>query len=272
MICLTGDVHQDMNSSDQSHVDESEAQIANEYLEIAQSYGIKVTLFITGKTFVSHWEDVKELLKFGNLEIGGHTWSAFYPKILHAAFHKLTGSVYGPAFYQDWDIKRTISIIEKKTGKRPVSWRTHSYLSDNRTFMILEKHGIKVILDEVNKKKLKPTKIGNLISLPINVMPDHEHIYHGERSEEHVNDLIKKGWVDSFTNKSYTIQEYYEIAKSQIEEIERKNGLATILLHPICMKIADNFKTFGKLCEFICNYETIWTSDVLTIGEVIRHV
>lgn len=266
MICLTGDVHYKMGNPEQSYLNESEASLAYKYLEIAQEYNIKATLFITGKLFKENLNDMKKLLSFGNLEIGGHTWSAFRPQWLHKSFNLLTGSTYGPKFYQTQDIRKTIRIIEKNMGKRPVSWRTHSYASDQNTIQILERERVKIVSDEVSNT-LGPKKIKNsdLISLPINIMPDHEHLYHGPRTKGHVKDLIESNWRDSFTNRSFTADEYYKIITSQIEEIEKKNGVATLLLHPACMKILDNFKTFEKICKFINqnSYKTIWCEEVL---------
>lgn len=267
MICLTGDVHHRIGNLEQSYLSETETKLAEEYLQIAQKYDVKVTLFVTGKTFKEDWSDVQELIEFPNLEIGGHTWSAFRPIWLHSTFKSVTGSAYGPKFYQSIDIRKTIHIIEKKTGKRPVSWRTHSYASDHNTMDILEAKGIKIVSDEVSSNKLGPKRVENrkLISLPINVMPDHEHLYHGARTRDPVKNLIDMGWKDPFTNKSFTADEYYEIVRSQIEEIEKNGGIATLLLHPVCMKIADNFETFEKICRWINNreYETIWCKEVL---------
>ena len=157
VICLTGDVHHSsLGNLEQNFISSSEARIAIKYLEIAQKYDLKVTLFITGKTFKDDWEDVKELLEFNNLEIGVHTWSALRPIWLHKVFKLLTNSVYGPRFYQKMDIRKTIHIIEEKTGQRPVSWRTHSYASDYNTLDILEMKGISIISDEVNANSFYP--------------------------------------------------------------------------------------------------------------------
>lgn len=235
MICLTGDVHHVMGPKNSVEIEATE-----QYHSITQKYGIKVTFFVTGKTFVKHSEIVKKFLESDNLEIGGHTWSAFRPKLLHAAFKKITGSVYGPSFYQERDIKKTLEIIKKKTGIQPLAWRTHCYDSDDKTLKILEKYGIRVVSDEVNMSKLSPTRISDsLVSLPINVIPD--DIY-----------LI---------NASYPKEKYYEMVISQIEKIESENKIATLQLHPIHMKSIDNFELFEKLCKFISKYNTIWVSD-----------
>lgn len=263
MICLTGDVHHSLNSSDQRYINMSEAEIARDYAEIAQGYGVKVTLFITGKAFIEDWPHMKGLLEFENVEIGGHTWSAFRPRVLHLAFRLLSGSYYGPSFYQRRDITKTLEVIKEKTGEYPVSWRTHAYAADARTSTILEKCGIRVASDRVDRQSLFPCRVGkNLLSLPINVMPDHEHLYHGYRTPKVV---ARQKFADSFSDRSYYINEWFEIIRKQIIDIENKKGIATLLVHPICMKVSDDFKVFEQLCRFLSAYETILAKDILEL-------
>lgn len=263
MICLTGDIHHKIGNPVQSFYQGSEAQLALEYLKISQKFNLKTTLFITGKAFVENWSDIKKLLTFDNLEIGGHTWSAFRPFLLHQFFKKFTGSLYGPKWYQKHDIQKALAVIKQKTGKKVVSWRTHAYCSNQNTWKILVKNKVKVISDEVTPTKIKPHKLENLklISLPINILPDHEHIYYG--TPERIALQMKGKIKDAFTNKSFPIDKYGQIVISQIKEIQRKNGVATLLLHPQTMKLTDNFKTFYKICQFIAQnkYKTIWAKE-----------
>jgi len=269
MICLTGDIHHQLNAPNQALIQTPEISLATNYLSITARYRLKTTLFITGKTFKESEKKIKEISHFNNLEIGGHTWSALKPAWLHSFFTLTTGSFYGPKSYQHRDIKRTLQIIKEKTGFQPVSWRTHSYQSDKNTVRLLEKNGVRILSDRVLVKKLKPYKIpnSNLISLPINVLPDHEHLYHGKRNEEQVRKLINKGWQDDFTNQSYQPDRYFEIIKQQVKKIEKQGGIATLLLHPICMKIVDNFQSFEKFCQWLRkkNYKTICCQEITTI-------
>ncbi len=263
MICLTGDIHHHMGTPDQRKLEKSEIKAGVEYSEIAKEHNIKANLFLTGKSIRN--KEADELLKLNNIEIGGHTWSAFRPRWIHyplkLLWKKILKKSYAPSLIQERDIKKTINIIEEKTGKKPVSWRTHAYRSDEITWKLLEKNGIKIFSDELNPNRIKPYKIKNskLISLPLNVMPDHEHLYHGNRTPQHVRKEIKRGRKYKFTQESYHIDKYFEIIKKQIKEIKEKGGVATVLLHPACMKVADNFKQFKEFCEWIeeNDYKTI---------------
>jgi hypothetical protein len=103
-----------------------------------------------------------------------------------------------------------------------------------------------------------------LISLPINVLPDHEHLYHGEKK-------YRKGVKESFGQYSkgifYFIDKWFEIIKGEIESIEKENGFATILAHPSCMEISDEMETFDKLCSFLSQYKTAFVREAIISNE-----
>ena len=262
MICLTGDIHHLLPTPGQKMYEESEAELGLKYLEIAEKYNIKVTFFITGKAFIEDWDDVKKLLKYNNLEIGGHTWDAFQNKSRHRLFKLFSSSSYGPAWFQEKDVKKTLDIIKARTGQRVVSWRTHAYNSNSSTKKILKKFNIRIMSDKVDATRISPTRDRNIILLPINVMPDHEHVLYGppERIEKQKRGIVK----DSFGKKAYDIVEYGELVKKRIKFIESKKGIATLLLHPQCMKLADNFKTFEEICKFMARekFQTIFCKEV----------
>lgn len=287
MICLTGDVHHMRARSHRELVGSTEVEIAKKCVEIAEAHDVKVTLHITGQTFEEEYESVIELLGYENLEIGGHTYSALKPRVLHYSFGLVSSSYYGPRFYQSIDIKKTVNIINKTTGRRITSWRTHAYASNENTFKLLNRYGIRVVSDEVRRDALFPRKTTNaLVSLPINVIPDHEHIFHGITTPEYVSKesysrplQIAKSYAaralrinvwkrrnvytDDFTSKSYAIGEWFEIVKKQVQNIDDKGGVATILAHPVCMQVADKLQTFRELCDFLSEYDGIFARDAL---------
>jgi hypothetical protein len=251
MICITGDVHHaSMDTTDQQAASTDIETVTEQYVEIAATYDVKVTLFVTGK-FCREVTDPRRIDQ-ENVEIGGHTWSAFQPRRLYDIFERITGNIYGPRLYQRWDIGKTLDAVESTFGHRPTSWRTHAYRSNQTTLDELSKTSVSIVSDEVTPEQMRPTRVReSLMSLPINVMPDHEHLYHGARTREHVESKRAGGWEDSFTSESYMIGDYYNIIVNQIEEIIKSEGIATILLHPICMKVADDFEVFERLCELI---------------------
>ena len=120
---------------------------------------------------------IKDILKFKNLEIGGHTYNAYQPEILYRLFRKFTDSVNGPEWWQERDIRKTLKVIKKVAGEDAISWRNHAYKYDKYTYTILKKYGIRVVSNDVAPQKLFPERIDDtILSLPINTTPDHEQI------------------------------------------------------------------------------------------------
>lgn len=205
------------------------------------------------------------------VEIGGHTYSGIPAGKIYKLWCKITkgylpthSPTYGSPFKQKIDIKKMIEIVKKKTGLNIISWRSHGYIHDKNTYIILSKMGIKIVSDEISSKKIYPEEIKKgLISVPINVIPDHDHIYHAHRDENFVEKAKKVGYgKDDFGIDSYDIKKWGEMVKKQVYEIEKKGGIATILMHPLCMYLSDEFKTAEKLIEFFSKFDTIWMKEV----------
>ena len=66
--------------------------------------------------------------------------------------------------------------------------------------------------------------------MPINTLPDHENLLH---STDHEGGVQADVWV----------QENIKC----IQRVLNKKGVATLLLHPLCMYLEDDFKSMKKL-------------------------
>lgn len=262
MICITGDVHQaSFDNEEQSYLEKSELRTALEYQDVVERYGLRNTLFLTGKAVDEEPAVARRLATSPGLEVGGHTWAAFRPRFLHRVFGAL-GHTYGPRWFQAWDVRRTRRRISDVTGSPVVSWRTHAYLSNTDTRHVLRNQGVELVSDTVTPREQGPsTDETGLTSLPINTLPDHEHVFHGPRS----TDDVAEDWSDEFTAESFEVEEWVERVKSQIRAIECDDGVATVLAHPSCMAIADCFAAFERLCAWIDaeGFETGRCADVL---------
>jgi Polysaccharide deacetylase len=299
MIFLTGDVHHmSLNAPDHDYSNITEVEAAVKYAKIAGKHGIKVTLFLTGKCFVEEPGSVKELLKFDNVEIGGHTWNAFRFRPFHYISRMVLGSFYGPRFYQRWDIEKTLNVIEDRTGNKCRSWRGHAYHGDSITEELLAKKGVKVISNEVYPEAKIRVLNNGLISLPINTLPDHEHIYHGRKTREFVErdlfirengplsifslppprskgdwkravlELIKKvpGLKLGFSREYFSPQEWFDIMREDVQKGLKQQGFKTILAHPLCMEIIDGMQSFESLCRFLKAFDSFFVSEISDEG------
>lgn len=280
MICLTGDVHhRSMNSLNQNYFNSSdnEVKLAQTYLEIAEKYNLKVTLFITGRAFTEEFDDIKELLKFKNLEIAGHGFNANLPDFYYRfklftknkcgylfskqyyKFNKLM-TLCGHESYIRKDIERTLNIIKEKTNLQVNSWRSHAYTHSDKKMDMLNTLGLTVVSDDINKNALLPQEYcENLTSLPINTMPDHDHIFHGARTRQYFSKGKWKG--TNFGSQMYDVDQWLDIIKDQITKIVNNQGIATISAHPECMYLADKFNAFEKLCQFLSQYQSIFAQE-----------
>lgn len=265
-IILTGDVHHmSLNTGEQPYIDLTEAELALEAAKIALEYDLKITYFMTGKTVVEEPDLVRTITKMANIELGGHTYHAFKPRWLYNwIFNRLVGLSNGFKAYQDWEIKKTINVFARKLGIQIVSWRDHAYRHDRYTVPLLYKNGISIISDDVNPNNLFPTVMNNgLISLPINIMPDHDHIYHAGLTPDNTVDYSLRR--SKFPSKLYQPHRWFEIIQRQIQTVVNRGGIATLLVHPACMYIIDKFNIYEELCKFLTDFETITVSQVINL-------
>ncbi|WHZ24071.1 MAG: hypothetical protein OJF47_003183 [Nitrospira sp.] len=255
MICLTGDVHhRSYRGVDTPYTEQTDARLALRYCDIAARHHVKVTLFVTGKACLEERETLMDLGRRTHCEIGGHTFCAFR-SFRHWLSKSLGGSVLGSVSTQHKDIERTIEAIRDVIGKRITTWRNHAYKHDAHTYPLLGESGIRIVSDRVAANTTAVERVSQeLLSLPINTLPAHEHLLHGKYLHEqtHVTQLEGRK----------TIDEWRADVERQVETIERLGGIATIHASPLCMEVADGMRSFERLCRFLSRYETHWVSEV----------
>jgi hypothetical protein len=264
MICLTGDLHHaSLGTGNQKHCDRTEIAVARLFHELVTSHGVKATYFVSGRSFVEEWDELKPICEHPLVEIGGHNWSCFEPELWHRFWNKATGSYNGPRWYQERDARRTIEIIRFRTGQRIRAWRNHMYMHGPHTEEVLSRCGIRVCSDGVRKNDDGGLwHSTGLLNLPINILPDHEHLYHAERTPEWVASWVKRyGWSDDFGSESYYIHEWTERVLAGLEENERRGALSVLIVHPITMYLCDRFHSFREILRYISERPNLTVSD-----------
>ncbi len=273
MICLTSDIHHmSLGTGNQAHCDMTEVQVAQRFLKMLEEANIKATFFITGKCFAQEWDDVKPLCEHPLVEIGGHNYSAFKPDLWHRAWKKINGSYNGPLWYQRWDARRTVDIIRQKTGKTIECWRNHMYMHGPFTERALSDCGIKICSDGVKRDSNGPIQHPTgILNFPLNVMPDHEHLYHAERTPEWVDWWVKRyNWSDDYGPQSYYMEEWTDLVLEELRQHEEGGVLSNMLIHPITLYLCDGFQSFERILEFLSTHETIHMGTVCrgTVGRI----
>ena len=164
---------------------------------------------------------------------------------------------------------------------------------------LLPEFGIEVVSDEVSADAsiCKPSK--NLLSLPINTPPDHEHLNHGDlnRAEiesEHlliqslanitkvpinrrtlkrfVKEIVKRILFvqtpeQAFGDRTYDFAEWWLWEKESIAQGIRNSGFATVLLHPVCWEILDGMKSLELVFDELSRFDTAFVSEALKMEQ-----
>ena len=254
-VVLTGDVHHTIPASDQSYTKASEAGLAVTYAQIAERHGLKTTQFVTGRAGQEFEHEIRSLAALDNVAIGGHGWDAFHPQTRYRIVRRLSGSVHGPRAMQAWSVRKTRRVLETMTDASVTTWRNHAYTHDANTPYVLAAEGI-VAWSDVVDDSLPSTyrHESGVVVLPINTTPDHERIFHGAQTPDTVGDRRSR-----FT----TIDEWCDIVVDQVTRITSAGGVATILAHPICMQVADDWRSFERLCARLSGIESLWAHEVV---------
>ncbi len=95
MICLTGDLHHmSLQTGNQQHCEITEMQTGRFFLHFLEKYRVKMTLFITGKSFLDEYQHVEPIIFNKLIETGGHNYDAFEHELFHRVWNKLTHNYF----------------------------------------------------------------------------------------------------------------------------------------------------------------------------------
>jgi peptidoglycan/xylan/chitin deacetylase (PgdA/CDA1 family) len=253
-VVLTGDVHHTIPAADQSYTTTSEAALACRFASIAEQHGLKTTQFVTGRASREFEPEVRALATFDNVAIGGHGWDAFHPQQRYRIVNRLTGSAHGTRSMQARSVRKTRRALEATTGSAVTTWRNHAYTYDTNTPSVLAAEGIAVWSDIVDESLQGAYRHpAGIVVLPINTTPDHERVFHGAQTPETVGDR---------RSRFYTIDQWCDTVVEQVMRIANEGGVATILAHPICMQVADDWRSFERLCRALSGVESYWAHEV----------
>jgi peptidoglycan/xylan/chitin deacetylase (PgdA/CDA1 family) len=249
---VTADVHHmSLKTKDQRLLRDETTEIdcLIRYLEILKRNKLKATIFATGKVVTEEAEKIIKLFDPRLVEIGGHTYSAFRPKIIYGLASRVLKLSNGPKFIQKWDIGLTARVIKQHLGIRIRSWRNHAYRHDRNTYGLLGKQGIEFVSDMIRTSEFSPIEyIDGIQSIAINTTPDHENLPH------------------SGANPALSVTEWANRIMEEVPQNISYKRVAVILAHPTCMYVEDNFETFEKLCSFLNKYPSYFLSEVPSIS------
>jgi len=282
MICLTGDVHHgSLRTNDQRYLSgDTEVRIAARYVRLAEAYGLKLTLYVTGKAFAEEWADLQPAVRSPAVEVGGHTYGGIPSPWWRKAWYRVRGltppshaGTHGGRAGQRRDIERCLAVMRRHLERPVTAWRSHGLVFDEHTYPLLGEAGFRLISDEISATKTQPEPtVAGLLSHPINVLPDHDHLLHAHRDQAFVAQAKARGYgADAFGCDSYSIEQWGALVRQQVEAIESQGGTATVLMHPVCQFLADGLHTAEKLFAFFARFRTVWASELLVNGNAAHN-
>lgn len=260
MICLSCDIHHmSLGTNDQSCLrNETEADVAVRFAQLCARRNISSTLFLTGRLVQEEYNSIRALSALQSIELGGHTYNAFQPQLFHRLCNQLINAHNGPYWYQKRDVQKTIQVISDKMSHNITSWRNHAYLSDRNTLKILSECGLTIMSDGTSVSQTRALRGDTgVYLLPINIIPDHEHLHHGKRSAAYIQRQQRRyrfKWQGAFKNHSYGFDEWFQHWTQQIEQREAQQELSVILIHPICLYLAGGDNALTSVVDFLSDY------------------
>lgn len=266
MICLTGDIHHStLRTGNQRASDISEVEAAARYLHLLEEADVKVTFFVSGRTLAYEWDELLPIARHPLVEIGGHNWSCLTPSLPHRVWNKLAGSYNGPEWVQWIDAVRTVRLGTERIERPLRAWRNHMYMHGPHTERALARAGIRLCSDGTDREAFGPTLHPEGVWLfPLNVIPDHEHLYHAERTPEWVAKWqARHSWSDDWGPASYYIDEWVELVLEDLERNEARGAISNMIVHPITMYLCDEFRGFERILEYLASRETVHYSDIV---------
>lgn len=265
MICLTGDVHHmSMRTHDQRRLAGTEADAALRYVEIAAAKGLKVTLFVTGRAVCEEAETFRQIGRDKSVELGGHGYRGRHPRGLYEfAFSRLLKRPNGPLFYQAWEVGRTVRAFQERLGQEVHSWRDHAYRHDRHTFRLLAAAGVGIVSDELGTEAAEPRRASGLVSLPVNVWPDHDCLAHGAYAGAIAPSA--SGEALGLPPRYLSASEWLRAVVGQVERIDGRGGIAILIVHPACMSVLDGLGTFAFLCSALSGRRSVTATEAAAV-------
>ncbi|MGH9376911.1 MAG: polysaccharide deacetylase family protein [Terriglobia bacterium] len=194
--------------------------------EVLDKHGIRATLSLNGAICETYPRIVEESLKSG-WEIMGHSY--VQRSLLLESDERSV-------------IRKTVEVIEKKTGKAPRGWMGPGLGETHNTPEILVEEGIEYVADWVNDDLPYPLKVknGSLFALPYTL---------------ELND------IPIYIVQHHRSPEIFERARDQFEtlyrEAERGARVMGIAVHPNITGAPHRIKYFEQIFDHIKKHEGV---------------
>ena len=133
------------------------------------------------------------------------------------------------------------------------------------TESLLIRNGIPICCDGVRRTgALFERHPSGILNFPINIIPDHEHLYHAERTPRWVEKWVNRyRWSDDYGSSSYYFDEWFEILKREVIDRERIGRVSHLIIHPITLYLCDGYRALERVANFLADFESKQVSELL---------
>ena len=225
---ITGDIHYF-----DSKTKVFEYKLLRKYLDVISRYDMIATIFVTGESLMRDPKYFNYISSNYSVEMGAHTF--FSLRYGYFVMNKFFLSRLG---YFLFDVKLTCDIFYKVLGYKPRVWRTHGYKGCRELYQVLNRNGIKIISDsKIYGINAFVRYNGFVYDVIINVPTD---------------DIIWRVYNVSELREYMKIYKY--IFKKYLYFMIDRNFNIVVQLHPICMKLLDNFNFLHEILSIVRDY------------------
>jgi allantoinase len=164
----------------------------------------------------------------------------------------------GGIVQQEEYIHRTLDMIEKDTGVRPLGWSSPSVYPDASTFSAITAEGIAYSLDGMDSDNLSrlTTKSGSLVLIPYPTVTVDMGQYF-ERSKSPTD--MERLWIDYVT----------ELAREAETYPDREASVVAIGIHPFVVGTPDGAAALRRVLENLKHQKLVWVTDVQAVMNVV---
>lgn len=214
-------------------------------LSLLAAHNLRASFFVPAWTAERYATTVADIVAAGH-EIGAHG-------DLHERLDSLSGVAEEEAI-----LLRSMAVLERLTGQRPVGYRSPSWEFSPATLTLLERHGFLYtsnLMDDYHPYLHPPRDNGApLVELPVQWLLD---------------DAVFFWFRYEIPRPIQPNRNAFEIWSEEFSAIHRRNGLFVLTMHPQIIGRPSRIDMLGRLIEHMRSHEGVWFA---TGAEMARHL
>jgi peptidoglycan-N-acetylglucosamine deacetylase len=213
-------------------------------IDLLSGYEITASFFIPSVSAERYPEAVEHILKAG-YEIGAH-----------GHMHERVDTL--PASQEEEILEKSIAILEKASGRKPVGYRSPSWELSAVSLALLEKHGFLYssnFMDDYFPYMHSPQGAGDpLVELPVSWLLDDAPFFQWGLGRDY--------------RPIQPASHVLEVWREEFAGVYRRGGMFMLTMHPQLIGRVSRLDMLRRLIEYMRGYPDVWFA---TAEEVAQH-